>query len=56
MVNNGTAPCRFIVIGNRDSNDVCVYTDSKKVKVVATGQIYDIEKPMGYWDRENTGV
>jgi uncharacterized cupin superfamily protein len=55
LVNNSNALCRFIVIGNRNPNDVCVYTDSRKVKLSATGQIFDTESSLKYWDREDTG-
>ena len=54
LINNSKSVCRFVVIGNRDPNDVCVYPDSRKVMVRATGEIYDQEKTLDYWDREKT--
>lgn len=51
LINNGTAPCKFVVIGERHPDDVCVYPDSQKVMVRATGDVYDL-KTLDYWERE----
>jgi uncharacterized cupin superfamily protein len=55
LINNGDAPCRFLMIGERNPNDVCVYTDSGKVLVGGTGEIYDKSATLDYWAREKTG-
>ncbi|MCE9523986.1 MAG: cupin domain-containing protein [Alphaproteobacteria bacterium] len=56
FVNNGTAPCRFLIIGEKNPNEVCVYTDSNKVMVrsLGRGQIYDRAALRDYWDGEKT--
>lgn len=54
LVNNSGAPCRYLVIGERNPNDVIVYTDSDKVKVRATGEMYRKSVTLDYWDGENT--
>jgi len=55
IVNEGSAPCRLLVIGERVPHDVCVYTDSHKVKVRALDEIYDRRARREYWDGEATG-
>jgi uncharacterized cupin superfamily protein len=55
FVNEGAADCRLLVIGERDPNEVCVYTDSNKVMVRRLGQIYDKAAVRDYWDGEATG-
>ncbi|MBI2566778.1 MAG: cupin domain-containing protein [Candidatus Schekmanbacteria bacterium] len=52
LVNNSTAVCRFVTIGERSPNEVCVYTDSHKVMVRALGEIYDKSAVKSYWDGE----
>lgn len=56
FVNNGDAVCRFLVIGEKNPNEVCVYTDSNKVLVRALGrrEIYDRAAMRDYWDGEKT--
>lgn len=55
LTNNGDAPCRFLVIGERNPNEVVVYPDSGKVLVSLTDQIYRKSATMDYWDGEETG-
>ena len=54
LVNESGAVCRFIVIGERKPNEVCVYTDSNKILVRAAGEIYDKAAVKPYWDGEKT--
>ena len=56
FVNNGSAVCRFLVIGEKNPNEVCVYTDSNKVLVRSFGrrEIYDRAALRDYWDGEKT--
>jgi uncharacterized cupin superfamily protein len=58
LVNEGTAPCRYVIAGERNPNEVVVYTDSHKVLVRALGRraIFDLAARRGYWDGEDTGL
>ncbi len=58
LINNSGATCRYVIVGERNPNEVVVYTDSKKVMVRALGPdaIFDLEATRGYWDGENTGL
>ena len=55
LVNEGDAVCRYLVIGERNPNEVCVYTDSNKVMVRALGELYDKAATRRYFDGEDTG-
>jgi uncharacterized cupin superfamily protein len=55
LVNEGSAICRLLVIGERSPDEVCVYTDSGKVLVRNLGEIYDKRAVRAYWDGEATG-
>ncbi|WP_437757050.1 cupin domain-containing protein [Sorangium sp. So ce1389] len=55
LVNTSDAPCRFLVIGERKPDEVCVYTDSNKILVRSVGEIYDKSQVRPYWDGEATG-
>jgi len=35
LINNSGAPCRYVIVGERNPNEVAVYTDSNKVLVRA---------------------
>jgi uncharacterized cupin superfamily protein len=55
FMNSGTAPCRYLMIGEHNPNDVCVYPDSNKMAVNAlrtNGAIFDMSGVKGYWDGE----
>jgi uncharacterized cupin superfamily protein len=58
LINTSEATCRYVMIGERNPNEVVVYTDSKKVLVRALGRraIFDLAARRGYWDGENTGI
>ena len=58
LVNNSGAICRYVIVGERNPNEVAVYTDSNKVLVRALGRraIFDLAARRGYWDGENTGL
>jgi uncharacterized cupin superfamily protein len=51
LVNNGTAPCRFLIIGENNPHDVVVYPDSKKVLVRAAQEVYP-KASLDYWEGE----
>src|SRR5882724_6495612 len=58
LINNSGATCRYVIVGERNPNEVAVYTDSNKVLVRALGRgtILDLAARRGYWDGENTGL
>ena len=52
FLNSGTGPCSYLMIGERNPNDVCVYTDSNKVGVKSLDAIFDRSATMDYLDGE----
>ncbi|CAN7571329.1 cupin domain-containing protein [Rhizobium sp. LjRoot254] len=58
LINNSREVCRYVIVGERNPNEVVVYTDSSKVLVRALGRraIFDMNAIRGYWDGENTGL
>lgn len=54
LINQGTAPCRYLLIGERNPNDVIVYPDSGRVGVRLTGEGYRKSATMEYWDDQPT--
>lgn len=52
LVNNSGQPCRYLIIGERNPNDVIVYTDSGRVSVRLTGEGYRKSATMEYWEGE----
>jgi len=52
LENEGTEPCRLLVIGERRPDEVCVYPDSNKVMVRGLKEIYDRGALRKYWDGE----
>ena len=58
LINDGAAPCRYIIVGERNPNDVIVYPDSNKVMVrpLGRGVLLDLAARRGYWDGEETGL
>ena len=57
LINESDKVCRYIIVGERNPNEVVVYTDSNKVLVRSLGrrEIYDRAATRGYWDGEKTG-
>ncbi len=54
LVNDGDAPCRYLVIGERSPDDVCLYPDSGKMLVRAAGRlIVRADAALDYWDGED---
>ena len=52
LINESDAPFRFIIIGDHEQNEVCVYPDSNKVMTrVLDRAIYRNER-LDYWDGE----
>ena len=58
LLNQGSRPARYVIIGERNENEVVVYTDSNKVLVRALGRdaLLDLEAARNYWDGEATGL
>lgn len=58
LVNQSEAACRYVMVGENNPNEVCVYTDSGKVLVRALGRraIFDMAATRHYWQGEDTGV
>lgn len=57
LINEGNAPFRYIVIGDRAPDDVCVYPDSNKVLVRALDRaIFRDGERLDYWDGEREDV
>jgi uncharacterized cupin superfamily protein len=58
LINNSGAICRYVIVGERNPNEVVVYTDSGKVLVRALGRraMFDLAATRGYWDGEDTGL
>jgi len=57
FMNSGAGPCSYLMIGERNPNDVCVYPDSNKMAVNALrakGAIFDMSGVREYWDGEQT--
>jgi uncharacterized cupin superfamily protein len=58
LVNNSGAVCRYVIVGERNPNEVVVYTDSRKVLARGLGRraIFDLAATRSYWDGEETGL
>ncbi|HET6159290.1 MAG TPA: cupin domain-containing protein [Dongiaceae bacterium] len=58
LINTSSTACRYVIVGERNPNEVAVYTDTNKVLVRALGRrtILDLGARRGYWDGENTGL
>ena len=52
LINETDKPCRYIVIGEDNPNEVCVYPDSNKVSNRWLGERYDRSAQREYWDGE----
>lgn len=52
FINETDVPCRYVVIGENNPNEVCVYPDSNKISVIALGEIFDRGARRSYWDGE----
>jgi uncharacterized cupin superfamily protein len=53
IVNDSDAPCRYLVVGERLPDDVCVYPDSRKVLIRSAGRmVLSTTQPLDYWDGE----
>lgn len=55
LINETDAVCRYLMIGEHNSNEVSVYPDSDKVQVRWLDERYDRAARRDYWDGEETG-
>lgn len=53
LLNESDAVFRFLIIGERKRDEVCVYPDSNKVLVRSLGQVLDRAAVRQYWDGED---
>jgi uncharacterized cupin superfamily protein len=57
FMNSGTGLCSYLMIGERNPNEVCVYPDSNKMAVNALRterDVFDMSGVRRYWDGEQT--
>jgi uncharacterized cupin superfamily protein len=57
--NSGDGPCSYLMIGNRDPKDACVYPDSAKVGISALpeeAERFSTREPLPYWHGEDLGA
>lgn len=52
IINEGTKTCRYLIIGQNDPDEVCVYPDSDRVSVRRLGEGYRMSETMDYWEGE----
>jgi uncharacterized cupin superfamily protein len=55
FINTTSEPFRYLIVGERNPNDVCIYPDSNKMLVRALDQehdIFDLSATRDYWDGE----
>jgi uncharacterized cupin superfamily protein len=50
LINNGSEPCRYLIVGERNPHDVIVYPESGRVSVRLTGEGYRKSATMDYWE------
>lgn len=53
LINETDAPCRYVIIGENNPNESCVYPDSNKVSNRWLGERYDRAAVRDYWDGED---
>ncbi len=50
LTNRTGEPCRYLVFGNPQANDVVVFPDAGRVSVKLTGESYHRSPTMEYWE------
>ena len=53
LINGTEEPVRYLIIGERDPNEVTVHTDAGRVGVRLIGKGYRMVDTMGYWEGES---
>ncbi len=52
LVNHGSEVFRFLMIGEKNANEVCFYPDSDKLMVRAAGAVFRKTDKVDYWEGE----
>ena len=55
LINTSDAPCRYLIIGERQPHDVVIFPDSGRVSVKLMGEGYRQAATMDYWEGEEDG-
>ncbi|MEE2567605.1 cupin domain-containing protein [Hyphobacterium marinum] len=55
IINESEKTCRYLIIGENDPDEVCVYPDSGRVSVRRLGEGYRKSETMDYWEGEDIG-
>ncbi|NWH07760.1 MAG: cupin domain-containing protein [Alphaproteobacteria bacterium] len=55
LVNDGTAPFQFLMIGENKPHDVCLYPDSSKINVRLARLNFRVADARDYYDGERSG-
>ncbi|TDP63413.1 cupin domain-containing protein [Roseateles toxinivorans] len=53
LLNLGSEPCRYLIVGERNPSEVVVYTDSGRVGVRLLGEGFRQSATMAYWEGES---
>ena len=53
LINRGDQPCRYLLIGEDNPNDVCIYPKSGRIGVRLTGEGYRQSAVMDYWEGQD---
>lgn len=57
LLNESDAPARYLLIGDKNPNEICMYPDSGKVQVRGFGRaMYRHGPRLDYWDGEQSDV
>jgi uncharacterized cupin superfamily protein len=54
LYNHSKDVCRYVLIGEQDPHEVCVYPDSNKISVRAEWQVFGKADEKDYWAGEGT--
>ncbi len=54
LVNHTDSVCRYILVGERNPHDVCVYTETGRVGIRLIGEGYSKARVMDYWEGVET--
>ena len=50
LTNHTSAPCRYLILGDAQKNDVIVYPDTGRISVKAMGESYHTSPTMECWE------
>jgi uncharacterized cupin superfamily protein len=53
LYNHTSEPCRYLIIGNPQPNEVAVFPETGRVEVKLMGEGYRSSETLGYWDGVN---